>query len=251
MVRELLIGLTSLPLPLVILGVLGLAIYRRRTASLLVLMVSIGGLLGLCLPVVGGGLSRMLVSTVAPYESGTPADAILVPTAGVFRDSTGVWWPSSTSILRATAGQNLHVETGLPMAIIGGAPIGTEPPEADVVVEKLSLKAPPLLLETAARNSRETAAAAKNLFQNQSVGVIILVTSSHHVARMAASLRREGFVVLGFVTEPTERPKPGWTKWVPSGDGFLASRAALHEITGLLWYWANGYIRLSDIIHGS
>lgn len=245
--RDILVGLLTLPVPFALAGMLGLLVWRRRRLSAVLILIGSGGLLALCVPAVGAAMEGFLVSLVRPYQPDHTADAVLVPTAGVYQDPAGTWRPSAASLIRAVAGAAVHRETGLPLVVIGGAPSGEETPEALVVATALGWDADRVHLESAARNSRETAVAAAQILAKLGAERVILVTSPLHQARMAASLRRHNFSVLGHPAKARSEAPPRWQALVPSGDGFMKSRAALYEVVGLLWYWLKGYIRLADM----
>ncbi len=95
--RDILVDLLTLPMPILWLLVLALVLWRWKGLSRAVFLVSTLLFLALSLPASG----RLLVSIL---QAGTPAfagkvqegtSAILVPSGGTIDDGTGRWWPSA------------------------------------------------------------------------------------------------------------------------------------------------------------
>ena len=252
-------ALAALPIPLVLLSVVGALVWRRRALSRVLMTTAAIALLALCLPVTGRLLESPLINA-APiidlFEDNRDA-AIMVPMAGIFADATGVLWPSSASVVRAISALEVSAATGSPLILIGGSPLGEAESEAMVVARAVDLVGPDdtprtgIYLETAARNSLETAAAAKLILDRLGAIHVILVTSPTHVARMAASLRHLGYRVSVHLARGTPapiQPLGAAEPFIPSADGLSRSAGAVHEYLGLLWYLLQGYLTVSDLI---
>ncbi len=252
MIRELLETLTTIPVPLVLMLVLGLALWRRRRASFVLIGLASLALIALSLPPAARALQRPLAAAaIAHGADGAPApQAIVVPTAGIFADSEGRWWSSSDGIRRAVAGRRLQIETGLPLILIGGAPLGEGRAEAAVVAGQVGLAGARVIVEAEAGNSAETAAAVAKIMDRLGGSQVVLVTSPLHVARMAASLRHAGLGVTIASAAPLARPDPlgGLADFVPSAGALAASSAAVREYTAILWYLIEGHFRLIDLL---
>ena len=257
MARTLLDIFVIWPMPGVWLAFAGSLICRRRfgravLATGIVLLV-IGSL-----PVTGQAMLAVLASGAPRYESGRtdPAtlDAVVVPLAGAFGDSAGRWWPLPRSIVRTVRGQHLQSETGLPLMVLGGAPLpGQTEPEA-LAVQRLIKLAPDVSVESTARDSYETAQAVAAQLARMPLPDrprrVLLVTSGPHVMRMSASLRRFG---VGVVAAPTAYVgdlrllRADILDFVPSARGMSGVRAAMREFVGIGWYLVTGRIRLRDL----
>ena len=251
-------ALAEVPIPLVLILVVGVLLWRWPALSRLLITTATIALLALCLPVTGRLLQAPLIAAAPVFvSSGAIQDAaILVPTGGIYADATGVWWPSSTSIVRAVSGHELSTVTGLPLVMIGGSPRGEAESEAMVVARAVDLVGPDnkprpgIFLETAARNSSETAAAAKPLLDRLGATHVILVTSPTHVARMAASLRHLGYRVSVHLARGTPtpiQPLGAAEPFIPSAAGLSLSAGAIHEYLGLLWYLLEGHVTVTDL----
>ncbi len=251
--------LLTLPIPLIGLLVVGVLVWRRRALSRVLVGIATLGLVGFSLPITADQLERPLTEVAPQYRPGASPEpaAILVPTAGIFADSTGAWWASSTSIVRAVAGRELQRQTGLPLLLVGGSPLGESESEAAVVARAVGLVAgfeptetPPVLLESAARNSAETAQAAKQILERLGGNHVVLVTSPTHTARMAASLRRLGIEVsVATARRPPSLSQPfgRFQRFVPSAGGLNRSAGAVREYIGIVWYLFRGRFDFSDL----
>lgn len=269
MLRELAETLTTLPVPLIALLVAGLLAWRRRRLSFALIAASAAGLVGFSLPITADLLEAPLESAAPAFDAaadGGQDEVILVPTAGIFADSEGSWWASSQSLTRAVAARALQESSGLPLVLIGGSPEDEAESEAVTVARQVGLipgldpgtgadgaHRPPVFMETAARNSAETAQAAKLILERLGAHRVVLVTEPRHVMRMAASLRHNGLEVLALAAHGAEaprRPLGALTGFVPSAGGLNRSAKAVREYVAILWYLGQGHIRLSDLRAG-
>ena len=261
--RELAETLVTLPIPLIAVLVLGLMAWRRRRLSLILIGSATAALVGLSMPVVASLLERPLVAAAPAFDAAgdPPTAAIVVPTAGIYEDPAGGWWSSASSIRRAVAARKLQHDTGLPLLLIGGSPEGEDESEAMTVARQVGLigrangnAEPPVYMETGARNSAETALAAKLLLERLGGNRVVLVTTPSHIARMAASLRRAGLEVSAHPARaPAKRRRPlgAAEAYVPSAKGLALSTAAVREYVAIVWYLANGYLQISDLRGGA
>lgn len=245
------------PMPALWILLPGLVLLRRRAGKILVL---VGGVLLLAgtTPVAGNFLFGILENGAAEFDgraaSSQRFDAIVVPLAGAYEDPAGRWWPMPGSVARTVRGQQLQAETGLPLLVIGGAPLpGQTEPEA-VSVQRVITLTPDTVVESSARDTFETAQAVSRWLQmsgerNRPPRVII-VTGGSHVMRMAASLRRFGIDVAAPPArryEDARIARSFWLDLVPSARGAGRVRRALHEFVGIGWYLADGRIGLRDL----
>jgi len=239
-------------MPILVLLLAGLVLWSRRGLSLVLIGGATLAFLGLSLPLAVVWLEAPLRDAAPRFDAAAPGDAvaIVVPTAGVFADSQGGWWPSAGSIRRAVAGQALAERSGLPLVLIGGRPLGEAESEAASTARQLGLSGPAVVIESSARNSAETAAAARLIAENLGGTRVVLVTSPIHVARMAASLRHVGLAVSAHAPAPVlppDQPLGALAPYLPSAKGLARSRAAMHEYLGILWYLLNGDIAMADL----
>lgn len=254
---ELISNLAVWPLPVAVLLVLGVLFWSWRWLSFLSVFISAAGLLASGMPFVAAQLEQPLVDAAPPYDADAElaAGAIVVPTAGSFIDPDGALWPSAGGIRRAVMARNLQQATGLPVVLIGGAPLGEAEPEALVLARHVGFDEANLVVEVGPVNTAETARVGAEIAFEMEVQQVILVTSPVHVARMAASLRARGIDVLAApvrvppVSDAPDDRSP-FAAYMPSADGFMASRAALREYAGIVYYLFTGEFETAHIMTG-
>ena len=261
MLRELAETLVTLPMPLIAVLVVGLLAWRRRRLSFALIATATAALVGLSMPFTAALLEAPLAAAATAFDPRGPvraqAAAIVVPTAGIFADPAGTWWASSTSLARAVTGRELQQKSGLPMVLIGGSPSQESESEAVTVARQAGLmgavngtSTPPVFMETAARNSAETARAAKVILDRLGAREVVLVTTPAHIARMAAALRHAGLVVRALPARAAAPGRPAFgvlTEFIPSAGGLAQSANAVREYVAILWYLGQGYFRPSDL----
>ena len=81
---------------------------------------------------------------------------------------------------------------------------------------------------------------------------IILVTSTLHMLRIAASLRHAGISVAGVQVETRRlREFEGLTDLLPGFRGIMLCRFVTREYLEILWYLVTGRIRVADLVTGA
>ena len=192
--REALDILVSWPMPTVWLFVLAGVAWRWRRTCRRLAVLGAALLVLSSLPAFGRLLALPLSAGTDRYSSLADfgADAIVVPTAGAFRDATGVWWPKEGTIRRVIVGLELQVRLDLPMIVSGGAPFGQDVPESLTLSKVMPWPTDRVRLETTARNSAETARAVAAILAEDGAHKVLLVTDRNHIGRMRAALRAAG-----------------------------------------------------------
>lgn len=248
------------PMPAVWLLLPGLIFMRRRLGRIL-LVVSGVSLLAGATPVAGGFFLGILERGAAAYDadatSGAPFDAIVVPLAGAYEDPAGRWWPMPGSVDRTVRGQQIRDLTGLPLIVVGGAPIPDQVEPEAVALQRVVALTPDTIVEATARDTFETARAVAGILEQiEGVGRpprVVVVTGGSHVMRMAASLRRFGITVAAPPARRYADPRVVqniWLDLVPSARGARLTRRALHEMVAIGWYLVSGRIRVGDLSAG-
>ena len=253
--RALLEILIAIPTPLILMVAVGLVFWKRRRLSFILIATATVLLVALSLPIVAKMLARPLaagaISSIEVMTSNSANNAaILVPTAGIFRDSNGSWWSTAAGVERAVTGQRLSQMLNMPLILSGGAPRGESQPEAKILAAQIGLSGLDVILETDAKNSYETARGVARIVTMLGGNSVLLVTSPTHVTRMAASLRRQGLVVsaVAAVLPKRESGLGSITDFLPSATGMGRSQAAIHEYLAILFYLVQGHIRTFDLV---
>ncbi len=241
--------LKSLLLPpggLILLGLLGLALSRRRLGRTLIFL-SLLGLYGLSTPYLSGqlmsGLERYPALSVAAAER-SGAEAIVVLGSGRYLDAPEYGGDSIRSLhlerLRYAAW--LARRTGLPIIPSGGIVLTEGAPEAwlarEILTDEFGVQV--AAVEDVSRNTRENARLTRVVLEQLGIDRVLLVTHAWHMPRAMEAMRRAG---VNAQPAPTSfQHKNGGEAhlldWLPSANAFLVSYWAIHEYAGRLWYRA-------------
>ena len=242
-------NLIALPMPVLVVLAMGLMCWRWQRLSRALFAFGTIILLLFSLPVFGLLLLWPLSQPDTPpgVIAGTKPAAIVVPTAGIYEDGTGNWWPSSASIRRMALGLQVQERYGLPLILTGGSPVADRPAEALVIGRQFNLSERKIIIDDTARNSSETGRAVAKLVQSMPSSRVVLITSSAHAARMSASLRHAGLVVVAIPVRNPGARFQGWTDFLPSPRGLALSAAAVKEYCAVLWYVATERLDLKDV----
>jgi uncharacterized SAM-binding protein YcdF (DUF218 family) len=183
-------------------------------------------------------------STAQLQQSG--AGAIWVLMGGIESNNpelAGAARLGTFSMARVDYALHLHRETGLPIALSGGTPLGDRPASAEVAAGWLRQQAQvePLLVEANSldtwENARESAARLTDL----GVERVLLVTHAFHMPRAMISAKAAGIDAVPapccFEHTPPALKKPGLlTDWLPTPGVLGKNYLMLHEMVGLVWY---------------
>lgn len=230
----------------IVLGILGLALWRRaRLLALLLCLLSFGGLLVLSMPKVGDALIADLERFPAHAPGAVvPAEIGAIVVLGGGRDGYAPEYGgdtvSASTLERVRYGAYLHKQTSLPIAVSGGVLFDQAAvPEAklmrDVLVEELGV--PVRWVEDASRNTQENADNVHRLLSADGIGAAYIVTHALHMPRALEAFERAGMIVYA---APTGFDGGGGGRgifdWLPSIGGLEDSTRALHEQLGRIWY---------------
>ena len=146
--------------------------------------------------------------------------------------------PWAASRLRYAA--LLYRQSGLPIAVSGGAVLGEAVPESRVMADSLlrDYVVNVRWQESDSVTTWENATKTRALLQPESIERIVLVTQAQHMPRAVLAFRRAGFTVLpapiDFETDNARLPL--LLQLTPRAERLLFSAQAYHEYVGLLAY---------------
>lgn len=232
---------------LVLLLLLGVLLWQRLLGRLLVLL----GALALYLLSAPYSLTWLAAgleqdpSNDANAIRAADARAILVFLAG--RNShapelDGADALSPLSLQRLHHAVQLHRQTGLPLALSGGA-TGDGEREGLALLAARELEdvygVRPLIVEATSRNTWGNALESAQLLARADIRRVALVTSAWHMPRARYSAEQAGLTVIpagtGFAAGRGDGPMK-LSDWTPSAKALALNRNLLHEYLGLLWY---------------
>jgi uncharacterized SAM-binding protein YcdF (DUF218 family) len=234
----------------------GLARTRPRASRWLVALACVGVWLGCCsgaarwveaswLPALPPLDATQRAELKARAAAGTPM-AIVVLGGGMDADAReyGGGDLASVSLQRLRYGIWLGRQTGIPVAGSGGLgwaqPGNPAPPEASRMAEiaRDEYGRPLRWVESSSRDTHENAVNTVALLRSAGIREIVLVTSASHMPRALHEFRAAAAAIPLQVT-PASMGQ-AWSadsallRWMPSGEGAVRMRAALHEVIGNL-----------------
>lgn len=226
---------------IIVLILVGLALGRRRRrfGATLIGLAALA-LLVLSLPVIADAAIRTLVRH-PPLDPAAAANAgaIVILGGGVVANAPeyGDDILTTSSVARCLYGAKLHRDTGLPVLVTGGDPLGAGVSDGEAMRRFLSdrLGIAVRWTETAARNTRENAIESRRLLAPAGISRVLLVTHATHMPRAERAFRRAGFEV---VPAPTGFPVVGgfqMTDLLPGAGALRRNAVVLKEWIGMLW----------------
>lgn len=224
---------------LLVLGLLGVLLWRRRLgrglalAALLLLIV-------LSSPYLAWPL---IEAAQWPEPPPTPeqlraakAQAIVVLGAGTLRDIPDYGdTVNSNSLVRLRHAARVQRWTQLPLVVSGGSPRGTSVGELMARILREEVGVPVALVDDKSLNTYENALYSWRLLQPRGLTRIILVTEAMHMPRAVEVFRQMGFEVVPAATHYVA-PMISFYAFTPRLETLNRSWLALHELIGRCWY---------------
>ena len=223
-------------------GLLCLGLRRYGTAAAFALAGATW--LALCAtPAFADWLRQGLENQYPPQEASRylTADAIVVLGGSPFLHAESAWESESPSVLKSRLGFGflLFKNARAPIILLSGGN-----GDARAMARMLSRQGVPtaaMMLETASRDTHQNAAYSAQLLGHAGLHRVLLVTSSRHMPRAAATFRKQGLDVIPApaLDRPAAHAHAG-TPWHP-GAVLLRSELSLREYLGLLYYKLRGW----------
>jgi uncharacterized SAM-binding protein YcdF (DUF218 family) len=176
-----------------------------------------------------------------PLDPHQAADAIVILGGGTYfhaPEYAGQDTISDGTLIRLRYGAKLQRETGKPILVSGGKPLGNSLSEAQQM--RISLEqdfhAPVSWTEDTSDNTFENAYHSFHTLQQAGIHRVYLVTHAWHMPRSAGIFRRAGFEVVEAPTAFTTRYQTDLLAFLPQASSINESKILVHEIIGLIWY---------------
>jgi uncharacterized SAM-binding protein YcdF (DUF218 family) len=229
-----------LPLNLLLMGVAGmLLLRRRRRLGRWLIGLALGGLWLLSTPIIADLLLDSLKPTPIPL-TGKEAEAIVILGGGRHRDSLeyGGDTLGRHSLERVRYGIWLAKRLRKPIMVTGGAPDGGTASEGglmrDMIRDEYGMATQ--WVEQASRNTRENARFSAEILAKAGIRRIYLVTHAWHMKRAMPEFEAAGLYVVPAGTGYTLHQPLSLLHLLPAADALQRSNLALHEWVGIAWY---------------
>ncbi len=236
---NLLAALLLPPFSLLLLGLFGLWLARRRGRLGRALVgVALAGLMLLATPVVSGFLLRTLMP-LPPVLHGSEAEAVVILAGGrVFAaPEYGGDTLKAITLERLRYGAWLARRLHKPILLAGGDPEGRGGSEARLMQAALQQEygLTAAWLEETSTTTLENARNSVAMLRASGIRRIYLVTHAWHLARSVPEFERLGMVVVPAGTGYHQGGIDPFS-FVPSASGLQDSYFACHEWLGVVWY---------------
>ena len=230
------------PLNLLIIAAIGFWCWRKspRLARFL-LVFSFAALWFFSTPYFADSLlqnleGKPIQTKISPLQ----ADAIVVLGGGTYFSAPEYDGDTlnAESLQRVRYAAKLYRETGLPILVSGGKPLGNKISEAQQMKNVLEqeFKVPVKWVETESENTFENAKLSQILLARDGIKRIYLVSHAWHLPRAIAVFEAAGLKVTPAPTAFTTRYQTGALTFVPNAKALRDSRIYCHEMIGRLWY---------------
>ena len=158
---------------------------------------------------------------------------------------------SRDTLLRVLEAARVYPLMNDPWVVVSGGVVrgwSSSTPEADLMRDQLislGIPADRILLDVRSRNTHDHAIYVPELLRPRGVDRYVLVTSGTHMRRAVAVFAARGVQVLPSLAADRADPLPGTPRWrafLPSGDGLDLTELVLHDLIGMAYYWARGWL---------
>jgi uncharacterized SAM-binding protein YcdF (DUF218 family) len=231
------------PLSLLCLLALGIFMLYRRPRLAKNLLIGVFGLFWIAsTPYFAEGALHLLEAQTAPLDIARQhADAIVILGGGTYfraPEYAGQDTVADATLVRLRYGAKLQRETGKPILVTGGNPLGNRTPEAQQMRISLEqdFRVPVRWTEAASDNTFENARNSFRILHQAGISRIYLVTHAWHMPRAAAAFRHAGFEVVEAPTAFTTRYRTDLLTFLPRAESLRDNKIFIHEVIGLLWY---------------
>jgi len=230
------------PLNLLLVAGIGLWLWHKRPfIARALILIAFSSLWLLATPFVSDALMRQLEGAPDAVDTRTqPADAIVVLGGGTYfraieygGDTVG-----ERTLARLRYAAKLQRETGKPILVTGGKPLGnafSEGAQMKAVLQQEFI-VPVRWVEGDSDNTAENARLSYARLAPFGIRRIYLVSHAWHLPRAARAFRSAGFEVVPAPTAFTTRYRTDLLTFVPNADALRDSRWFMHEVIGMLWY---------------
>ena len=232
------------PLNMLLMMSLGLWLRRRwRRLGACLLILGMAGLYALSTPITAMWLNRGLERyPVISAEQLNRVEAIVVLSGGKKpAPEYGGMEPGADSLARLRYAARLARQSGKPILLTGGAPMGGEA-EAEVMARVLREEygIAPRWVEARSNTTLENARYSAGLLHAAGIKRVALVSQGWHLRRALPFFQRQALDVTAAPTAFIRYDGGGVAWFLPSGRSMQECHAALREWLGILFYRMKG-----------
>lgn len=229
-----------LPLNLILLGVMGVLLIKRRPRiGKVLVMLALTLLYLLSIPFVAETALQKLEAPPTSHSFDN-IQAIVVLGAGTYFDAPEYDGDTVNrlGLERIRYAARLHRFTGKPILATGGSPLGGNSSEAAQMKAALEdeFRVPVKWIEEDSRNTRENANKSFAILKKNGINRVALVTHAWHMPRASREFEQAGFKVIPAATAYTTRYGTDVFAFIPTTGALQKSNWFLHEVIGILWY---------------
>jgi len=231
------------PLSFLIVLVFGIILLYRKHKLAKPLIFAAGALLWITSTpyFAEGGLHWLESQTTALNTSQQRAEAIVILGGGTYFQAPEYNQQdtiSGATLVRLRYGAKLHRETGMPILVTGGKPLGNQLSEAQQMRSALEqeFNVPVSWTEDTSDNTFENAKHSFRILQRERIKKIYLVTHAWHMPRSASVFRKAGLEVVEAPTSFTTRYRIDALAFLPNAGALHGSKLFFHEAIGSFWY---------------
>jgi uncharacterized SAM-binding protein YcdF (DUF218 family) len=144
------------------------------------------------------------------------------------------------TLARLRYAARLQRTLGKPVLVSGGSPEGSLVGEAQLMKEVLQqdFQVPVQWVEQRSSNTLENARLSYRLLKPAGIERVYLVTHASHMRRARLAFQSAGFAVIPAPTGFATRFELTVLDFLPRADALYDSSLALHEVIGIVWYYA-------------
>jgi uncharacterized SAM-binding protein YcdF (DUF218 family) len=241
--KGMLLSLAMPPTGFVTLAILGLLLRGRwHRLGRRLTWVSVFCLLLFSLPIVSySALVALETDLPMTPPANQPPQAIIVLGAEIVRSQRdpAIFRPSLLTLDRLRSAAASHRRTGLPILATGGI----TGPKTVAVGEamKLSLRddfqTPARWVEVNSSDTWENARFSADILRAEGITSVYVVTQAWHMKRALVAFKGTGLTVTAAPTPLDEMDRPDLSDFMPRASTWQIGYYAMHEWTGLVWYW--------------
>ncbi len=231
------------PLNLLVVGAVGIGLWRKRPLVARILLgTSFASLWLLSTPYIAEGLlHRLEGEPQVPSLTSPTADAIVVLGSGSYFHAPeygGEDTVSEGTLVRLRYAARLHRETGKPILESGGTPQGNSLSEAAQMRAVLvqDFKVPVSWMEGESDDTFQNATMSYAILKEAGIRRIYLVSHAWHLSRAAEAFHSAGFEVIPAPTAYTTRCRTDLRAFIPNAVALRDSKIFMHELIGMIWY---------------